>query len=272
MYRDGRGLGGLRNALLGVVLGLLAVSAATGAQTTPQVRQPDDPSYSPEVRAALAREIQALGEILAGPYTGSQKVAGYGGWGSREFAIFTAGALGERGYSTVVVRADGSANARTWVLVAVSAAGTVVWVPVEPAPGAGLPQTVLGRIPMSGNAFASNYVTYAGTVPVPPNAGPTARIRPPSTRAMPGQTTALSALGSGDTDGYIVAYRWDFGDGTTAVFSDVTVYHSFANAGHYTVTLVVIDNAGRSAAAAWTLTVGLDVPQPTPGSGCGCGG
>ncbi|MDD5645914.1 MAG: PKD domain-containing protein [Candidatus Bipolaricaulis sp.] len=262
----------LGEALLLAAAGLVAASVIGMAQAAPQVRQPDDPSYPPEVRASLARGIQALGTVLGTPYTGSQNVPGYGGWGSREFAIFTAGALGERGYPTAVVRADDSANARTWVLVGISAAGAVVWVPVEPVPGAGLPQTTLGRIPMTENAFPSNYTTYTSTVPVPPNAAPTARIRPPSTRAMPGQTTALSALGSSDPDGYIVAYRWDFGDGTTAVFSDSTVYHNFATAGHYTVTLIAIDNGGRSSAAAWTLTVGLDAPQPTPGSGCGCGG
>ncbi|MEN6368398.1 MAG: PKD domain-containing protein [Thermotogota bacterium] len=279
MGRDSRTTNGARRrtrlgtALLVGLAALLAASPVAAAQTAPQVRQPGDPSFSSEARAALTKGLAALEAVLSAPNWGSGKALGYGGWGSREFSLYTAGALGERGYSVTIVRADNSSNARTWLLVGILLPGTVAWVPVEAAPGAGLPQTVLGRIPMNGNAFASNYLTYAGTVSLPPNVAPTARIRPPSTRPNPNQPSELLALGSADPDGYIVVYRWDFGDGTSAVFSDTRAVHTFAASGNYTLTLTVIDNGGRSNVATWTLAVGSDVTpsidRPTA-PGCGC--
>ncbi len=56
------------------------------------------------------------------------------------------------------------------------------------------------------------------------------------------QDCALNGGGSSDPDGSIVAYNWNFGDGTTA--QGVTVGHHFATAAVYTVSLVVTDNLG----------------------------
>lgn len=258
--------------VIGVAV-LFAVSLGGAAQAAPQVRQPDDASFTPEARAALSRGLLALEAILGEPDWGSMQILGSGGWGAREFSIYTAGALSERGYSVAVVRAD-SSNGRAWVLVGIALPGTVAWIPVEPSPGAGLPQTVLGRIPMSGNAFAPGYVTYAGVVPVPPNAPPTAKIRPPATRPNPNQMMQLLALGSSDSDGVIVVYRWDFGDGTTATFRDANAVHTFAAAGNYALTLTVIDNGGRSGTTTWVLAVGSEAPPASeaPKPDCGCGG
>src|SRR6266436_1769545 len=47
---------------------------------------------------------------------------------------------------------------------------------------------------------------------------------------------------SSDPDGVIVAYQWDFGDGTTSTLAQPT--HQYAANGSYTVTLTVTDNAG----------------------------
>jgi hypothetical protein len=262
----------LRTVLFFVV-GLLAASLVAVGQAAPQVRQPDDASFSAEAKAALAKGLATLQAILADPSWGSGRTLGLGGWGAREFAIYTAGVLGERGYSVTVVRSDSSANARTWLLVGLSVPGTLAWVPVEPSPGAGQPQTSLGRIPMSGSAFASAYVSYASVVTLPPNAPPIARIRPPATRQNPGQVIQILALGSVDPDGMIVVYRWDFGDGTTATFRDGTAVHTFAKSGNYTITLTVIDNGGRSGVATWVLPIGSDAPaaSETPKPDCGCG-
>jgi hypothetical protein len=49
--------------------------------------------------------------------------------------------------------------------------------------------------------------------------------------------TALPSVGQGE-----VTYAWDFGDGATSVQS--TLVHAFPDAGQYTVTLAVIDEAG----------------------------
>ncbi|MEJ2241713.1 MAG: PKD domain-containing protein [Candidatus Bathyarchaeota archaeon] len=45
-----------------------------------------------------------------------------------------------------------------------------------------------------------------------------------------------------DTDGSIVSYFWDFGDGYTSSLSKVT--HSFVENGEYSITLTVVDNEG----------------------------
>jgi PKD repeat protein len=48
-----------------------------------------------------------------------------------------------------------------------------------------------------------------------------------------------------DPEGAIVAYAWDFGDGTTS--SDAAPYHNYSEAGSYTVRLLVTDNGGGEA-------------------------
>jgi hypothetical protein len=50
--------------------------------------------------------------------------------------------------------------------------------------------------------------------------------------------------GSYDAEGRIVAWRWDFGDGTGAVESDPT--HVYAAPGTYQVTLTVTDDSGQT--------------------------
>lgn len=49
---------------------------------------------------------------------------------------------------------------------------------------------------------------------------------------------------SNDPDGYIVNYHYDFGDGQSADSSNNQIYHTYATAGQYTVTLTVMDNLG----------------------------
>lgn len=57
-----------------------------------------------------------------------------------------------------------------------------------------------------------------------------------------GSTITVSAAGSGDSDGSIVGYEWDFGDGTTADGADAS--QVYTQAGEYQVTLIVTDDAG----------------------------
>ncbi|MCK5228276.1 MAG: PKD domain-containing protein, partial [Desulfobulbaceae bacterium] len=54
----------------------------------------------------------------------------------------------------------------------------------------------------------------------------------------------FSALSSTDSDGEIVSYSWDFGDGETGVGE--TVDHTYAVAGEYTATLTLMDNDGAT--------------------------
>ncbi len=56
------------------------------------------------------------------------------------------------------------------------------------------------------------------------------------------QSCSMDASSSSDSDGTVVTYAWDFGDGTTA--SGVTTNHTFAAAKIYNVTLTVTDDGG----------------------------
>jgi PKD repeat protein len=64
--------------------------------------------------------------------------------------------------------------------------------------------------------------------------------------------------GSTDTDGSIVAHRWDFGDGSSAFTADAT--HTYTSSGTFGATLTVTDNLGGDS----TLAVStIDVTQPS---------
>jgi PKD repeat protein len=72
------------------------------------------------------------------------------------------------------------------------------------------------------------------------NAAPTAAF----TINCSGLSCAFVGAGSNDTDGTVVSYGWDFGDGTSG--SGENVSHSYGGAGSYTVSLTVADNGGAT--------------------------
>ncbi|TRZ49352.1 MAG: PKD domain-containing protein, partial [Dehalococcoidia bacterium] len=73
------------------------------------------------------------------------------------------------------------------------------------------------------------------------------------------ETLSFDASESYDSDGSIVAYSWDFGDGTAA--TGVTAEHAYSEAGTYTVTLTVTDNDGVTDTT--TATISATTP-PAP--------
>ena len=91
--------------------------------------------------------------------------------------------------------------------------------------------------------------------PMPPVADFTA-VQVPDTL-----TVDFDASASHDPDGTIVAYDWDFGDGSTG--SGVTASHTYAAAGSYNVTLTVTGDFGATTQE--TRTVAL---QPVGGGAC----
>jgi PKD repeat protein len=68
--------------------------------------------------------------------------------------------------------------------------------------------------------------------------------------------------GSIDPDGTITSYTWNFGDNSTG--QGISVSHSYAAAGTYTVTLTVIDDGGLSGAVSRNVSV-TAAPGPRRG-------
>ncbi|MEM7219920.1 MAG: PKD domain-containing protein, partial [Pseudomonadota bacterium] len=67
-------------------------------------------------------------------------------------------------------------------------------------------------------------------------------------------TLIFDASGSSDSNGSIVAYDWDFGDGNTS--TDAMPSHTYSVGGDFTVTLTVTDNDGETASATQSVFAG----------------
>ena len=73
------------------------------------------------------------------------------------------------------------------------------------------------------------------------------------------QSVTFDGSASSDPGGSITSYRWDFGDGSRG--AGQTSSHTYSNAGIYTVTLKVSDDAGAEEEVAHSIEV-VDAPQP----------
>jgi PKD repeat protein len=69
------------------------------------------------------------------------------------------------------------------------------------------------------------------------------------------QLITFNASTSYDSDGTIVKYEWDFGDGNTTNTTDPITTNSYASADNYTVTLTVTDNDGETNTTTKLITV-----------------
>ena len=67
---------------------------------------------------------------------------------------------------------------------------------------------------------------------------PVAVVNGPFT-SLPGESVTMSAAGSSDPDGDALTYLWSFGDGSTG--NGLSVSHTYAQAGSFTVRLIVRD-------------------------------
>lgn len=78
--------------------------------------------------------------------------------------------------------------------------------------------------------------------------------------ALIDEVITFNASGSTDSDGEIVSYQWDFGDGTVyGPEANNGIEHSYDNAGSFIVELVVTDNDGAESTP-YTMTI--EVPEP----------
>jgi hypothetical protein len=86
------------------------------------------------------------------------------------------------------------------------------------------------------------------------NKAPEAVIKADLTSGFAPLTVTFNANSSSDSDGYVVEYRWNFGDGESET-GGATISHDFMTSGTYSVTLTVVDNEGATAQAQVAITV-----------------
>jgi PKD repeat protein len=102
-------------------------------------------------------------------------------------------------------------------------------------------------------------VLAGNTAPVASAGGPYA--------AAEGSAITFDGSASGDPDGDVITYDWDFGDGTAHGVGSAP-QHTYADNGGYTVTLVVTDSRGASSAPSQTTaTISNATPVLGPLSG-----
>lgn len=100
---------------------------------------------------------------------------------------------------------------------------------------------------------------------------PAAPVSPPTNQQPTASFTAdctdlacsFDAAASGDADGTIATYAWEFGDGELG--SGVNTSYTYGAAGSFTVTLTVTDNQSATGTASQTVTVTAPPVEPPVG-------
>jgi PKD repeat protein len=84
------------------------------------------------------------------------------------------------------------------------------------------------------------------------NQKPIARISASPTSGNIPLKVNFDGSASSDSDGSIIAYNWNFGDGSTG--TGQTAAHTYSNAGTYQAALTVTDNLGATGSSSVTIT------------------
>ena len=95
------------------------------------------------------------------------------------------------------------------------------------------------------------------------NTSPVASCRFSNDAPVRRESVLFDASASYDSDGQLVDFIWDFGDGSTR--RGTRVSHTYEEIGLYTVWLTVVDNAGAVGTISHTMTV----HEGSSGGGCG---
>ncbi|MBN1859366.1 PKD domain-containing protein [Candidatus Bipolaricaulota bacterium] len=256
-----------RIAVVAIALSLLISMASYAQESDYPVVPPADEHYSSAERALLTHAIEQLAETLrqsefaCGKYSPAE-------WSSRQFAAYAQGILSRMGYVSVLVGTEENDEEHVWLLVSIllGSGGEVAWIPVEATPDSGRPQTSLGRIPMSINAFGlavyeSPYQQFSERIELPPNMPPLPVIRPIPSRGVLGSKVRFLGTQSRDSDGEIILWFWSFGDGGTS--TDHSPEHLYVAKGTYEVSLTVIDSRGESRAVTQSFAVGDPHDEPS---------
>jgi PKD repeat protein len=108
---------------------------------------------------------------------------------------------------------------------------------------------------LSPTQVANHRLVGLGQPPI--NVAPTASF----SQSVADLTVSVNASSSTDSDGTIVGYAWDFGDGATA--TGVTAVHGYTQPGTYPVQLTVTDDSGATASITEMVTVASgQIPPP----------
>lgn len=239
---------------------LSIVSLAAIGSELPQVLQPNTTAYSAKEVLLLIEAMATLEQVLSDGSQGSRRTFVAGEWQSRDFAAYTAGRLAELGYETLLASQSGWPDGEhVWVLVGLALPARTAWVPVEATPQPESSQQTLGAVPGTVDEggslwFEERYGTFGEVGELPENQMPVAKFRC-SFRLEMNRENPFRAVNSYDPDGEIVLYQWDFGDGSTATVTANTFRHEFDEQGFLSITLTVIDNAGKSASTSVTRQV-----------------
>jgi len=120
--------------------------------------------------------------------------------------------------------------------------------------------------------YSTEFTTWTQTVKSIPTNPPTGNVAPTAVANGPyngevNSAITFSSANSLDSDGSIVSFSWDFGDGS-ATDSNANPSHVYATEGSYTVTLTVTDNGGLTNSTNANVTVAA----PTTGNEISNGG
>ncbi|MEM2702976.1 MAG: PKD domain-containing protein, partial [Candidatus Bathyarchaeia archaeon] len=140
--------------------------------------------------------------------------------------VINVGLIPKKGYKTLVVSVAFSDP--TGVRVHFDAYGrSVCWTPTKDS------QIVH-------NSLSADSTVFLQAGPPPPQP-PFAVFTFTPTYPEVNEVVTFDASGSYDPDGYIVSYKWDFGDGNVTTTSNPIITHKYAAFGDYIVTLTVTD-------------------------------
>ena len=246
---------------------LLAAAAALAAAGACTLQSQDAPSPTGPSEFALSLAITATPDVIFQD-GGSQSLITIVARDHNAQPIAGLGLLVQTLVGSTIVD-YGQLSARTLVTDAQGRATVVYTAPAAPAPPALAADSIV-RILVTpvGSNYDNSFVrdvsirlTPPGVI-LPPNGTPTADFSFSPSSPDAGDVILFDASASDDTDGSIVSYQWNWGDGEVDTTTSPLEQHDYIASGSYVVTLTVVDDDDASASSSQQVVVGT-APRPT---------